>query len=119
MWYNKGTKNKRRVQKMERLKNAIYATAMDDYVNEMYEEIEDEETATLFLDDWLQLGVPDGNTLGDNFADFGEQKDFNELLETFLQLCKDYKLCPNFEKNIKKIMENLEKTLDNPYWFVV
>jgi hypothetical protein len=104
---------------MEKMKNGIYATAMDDYVKEMYEEMEDEETATLFLDDWLQLGVPDGNTLGDNVVDFGEQKDFNELLETFLQLCKDYKLCPNFEKNIQKIMENLQKSLDNPYYFVV
>ena len=104
---------------MERVRNGIYATAMDNFVRNMYEEIEDEETAMLFLDDWLQLGVPDGNTLGDNIADFGEQKDFEELFGEFIDLCKCYKICPNFTKEIEEISKNIVEMLDNPYYNMV
>ena len=98
---------------MKKIKNGIYATAMDNYVREMYEEIEDEETAMLFLEDWLQFGVPDGNALGDNIVDFGEQEFYEDLLDSFLQHCRIFKICPNFEKHIKKIIENLKNSLDN------
>ena len=44
---------------MQRLKNGIYATAMDRYVNTLYQEIEDDDIAESMYEYWLECGVPD------------------------------------------------------------
>ena len=104
---------------MQRLKNGIYATAMDMYVNTLYEEIEDEDIAESMYEYWLENGVPDGNTLEDNINDFGNKEDIDELLDTFLKMCKYYKLSPNYSKEIEKIKKNIVKMLDNPCYNMV
>lgn len=100
---------------MERLRNGIYATAMNLHILDMYKELEDEE----LLYDWLSLGVPDGNTLFDNIHDFGDKEDFDELFETYRNLCKNYWFCPNFSKYIEKIKKNIIEMLDNPYYNMI
>ena len=100
---------------MEKLKNGIYATAMDLYIKEMYEELEDEEQAELLMNDWLQLGVPDGNTLSDNINDFGVDRYFQDLLNEFIWVCKNYNISPNYSKKVEEIKENIVKMLDNTY----
>lgn len=106
---------------MNKLRNGIYATAMDMYINEQYEEFEfeNDDDAESFIYTWLALGVPDGNELMDNINDFGEDEDFNELVETFNNLCKGYKVCPNFTKEIEEIKKNIVEMLDNPYYNMV
>ena len=104
---------------MEKLKNGIYATAMDMYVNALYQEIEDDDTAEDMYEYWLECGVPDGNTLEDNINDFGSKEDITELLETFFRMCKFYKLNPNFSKEIEEIKKNIVEMLDNPYYDMV
>ena len=94
---------------------------MDMYINEQYEEFEfeNDDDAESFIYTWLQLGVPDGNELEDNILDFGDKKDFEELLETFNNLCKAFKVCPNFSKEIEEIKKNIVEMLDNPYYNMV
>ena len=106
---------------MEKLKNGIYATAMDLYINRQYEmfDFDDDTDADNFIEYWLENGVPDGNSLEDNIIDFGDEEDMYELLDTFLKMCKYYKLCPNYSKEIKKIKNNIVEMLDNPYYKVV
>jgi hypothetical protein len=106
---------------MNKLRNGIYATAMDMYIYEQYEdfEFESDDDAEIFIDTWLQLGVPDGNELEDNILDFGDKKDFEELLETFINLCKSFKVCPNFSKKVEEIKNNIVEMLDNPYYNMV
>ena len=116
--YNNSTKE-REIKNMEKLKNGIYATAMDLYIKEMYEELEDEEQAELLMNDWLQLGVPDGNTLSDNINDFGVDRYFQDLHNEFIWVCKNYNICPNYSKKVEEIKENIVKMLDNTYYFVV
>lgn len=96
---------------MQKLKNGIYATAMDMYVNMLYEEIEDDDIAESMYEYWLGNGVPDGNTLEDNINDFGSKEDINELLDTFLKMCKYYKLSPDYSKEIEEIKKVLLKCL--------
>ena len=104
---------------LQRLKNGIYATAMDRRVKALYQEIEDDDIAESMYEYWLECGVPDGNTLEDNINDFGNKEDMNELLDTFLNMCKYYKLCPNFSKEIEEIKKNIVEMLDNPYYNLV
>lgn len=106
---------------MKRLKNGIYATAMDMRIKNAYEEIEieDEDLAEFMFQDWLSCGVPDGNALEDNIVDFGEEKDYQELVKEYLDICEYYQVCPRFEKEIEKVEENIVETLDNPYTIVV
>ena len=104
---------------MQKLKNGIYATAMDRYVNTLYQEIEDDDTAESMYEYWLENGVPDGNTLEDNINDFGDKEDMNDLLNTFLTLCHFYKICPNYSKEIEEIKKNIVKMLDNPYYNMI
>ena len=104
---------------MERLKNGIYATAMNEHILNLYEDMEDEEMAELMLNDWLSCGVPDGNTLEDNIIDFGSKNDYQELVKEYLDICEYYQVCPRFDKEIKKIEENIVEMLDNPYYNMV
>lgn len=100
---------------MERLRNGIYATAMNEHIMNLYEDMEDEEMASLMLNDWLSNGVPDGNELEDNIADFGDKDDFQDLVKEYLDICDYYQVCPRFDEEIKKISQNIVETLDNPY----
>ena len=104
---------------MERLKNGIYATAMNEHILNLYEDMEDEEMAELMLQDWLSCGVPDGNTLEDNIIDFGDKNDYQELVKKYLDICDYYQVCPKFDEEIKKIFQNIAEMLDNPYYNVV
>ena len=105
---------------MEKLKNGIYATAMNDRIMQAYEEIEDEYTAELMLEEWLMAGVPDGNSLADNMNDFGEQKDFEQLVDTYFDICERYDIERKvFYEEVEEIKKNILKMLDNPYYFVV
>ena len=104
---------------MEKTIRGIQATAMNLYIYDMYEEIEDEEQATYMLEDWLSMGVPDGNDLSDNINDFGSEKDFADLHSVFTSLSRRYEFMPNYQKYIKKVFDNLNEMLDNPYWFMV
>ena len=104
---------------MERLKNGIYATAMNKHILNLYEDMEDEQMAEYMLNYWLMNGVPDGNELEDNIDDFGEKEDFKELFEDYKQLCKYCKVCPNFSKEVEEISKNIVEMLDNPYYNMV
>lgn len=104
---------------MERLKNGIYATAMNMRIMKAYEEIENEDLAESMLTTWLMVGVPDGNELVDNINDFGEDKDFDELFNDYVVLCARAKIAPTFEKEIEEIKKNIVEMLDNPYYFVI
>ena len=104
---------------MEKLKNAIYATAMDNYIRNAYEDTPDEYEAEEMLERWLQVGVPDGNELSDNIMDFGDNKDYNELACVFDEICEDYDLNGNFSKYVEEISKNIVEMLDNPYYNMV
>ena len=100
---------------MERLRNGIYATAMNMRIMNAYEEIEDEDLAEDMLQSWLAYGVPDGNEIVDNITDFGGKKEFDELLETYFDICEEYRLKKGFSKEVEEISKNIEEMLDNPY----
>lgn len=104
---------------MERLRNGIYATAMDMHIMNAYEEIEDEDLAESMLTTWLMVGVPDGNELTDNINDFGDWEDFNELLMDFKELCRRCGINDGFSKEVEEIKKNIVEMLDNPYYNVV
>ena len=104
---------------MERVKNGIYATAMNMRIMNAYEEIEDEELAESMLTTWLMVGVPDGNELTDNINDFGDREDFDELFESYRELCKRCKISLNFSKEVEEIKKNIVEMLDNPYDCVI
>ena len=105
---------------MERLKNGIYATAMNARIMKAYEEIEDEVLAEHMLIDWLANGVPDGNTLVDNIEDFGSQEDYEELVDTFFDICEEYNIEHKvFYKEVEEIKKNIVEMLDNPYYNMV
>jgi len=100
---------------MERLERGIYATAMDMRIKNAYEEIEDEDLAEDMLQSWLAYGVPDGNEIVDNITDFGGDKEFTELLETYCDICEEYRLKKGFAKEVEEISKNITEMLDNPY----
>ena len=104
---------------MERLKNGIYATAMNMRIMKAYEEIEDEDLAEMMLNEWLANGVPDGNELSDNINDFGDKQDLDELIETYFDICEEYRLRKVFLEEVEEIKKNIVEMLDNPYYFVV
>ena len=104
---------------MERLKNGIYATAMDMRIKNAYEEIDDEYLAEGMLVMWLMVGVPDGNELSDNINDFGDGEDFHELFESYRELCKRCEISPNFSKEVEEIFKNIQEMLDNPYYNMI
>ena len=104
---------------MKRLKNGIYATAMNEHILNLYEDMENEEMAELMLNDWLSYGVPDGNELVDNINDFGSKHDYQELVKEYLDICEYYQVCPNFSKEIEEISKNIVEMLDNPYYNMV
>ena len=105
---------------MERLKNGIYATAMNARIMSAYEEMEDEDLAEMMLNEWLANGVPDGNELSDNINDFGNKQDFDELVETYFDICEEYRLKKGyFVEEVEEIKKNIVEMLDNPYYFVI
>jgi hypothetical protein len=104
---------------MIRLKNGIYATAMNMRIMNAYEEIEDEDLAESMLTTWLMVGVPDGNELVDNINDFGEDKNFDELFEDYRELCNRANIDCNFYKEVEEIKKNIVEMLDNPYYNMV
>jgi hypothetical protein len=105
---------------MERLKRGIYATAMNARIMKAYEEIDNEDIAECMLNDWLANGVPDGNTLVDNIEDFGNQEDYNELVDTFFEICEDYDIEHKvFYEEVEEIKKNIVEMLDNPYYNMV
>ena len=104
---------------MERLRNGIYATAMNMRIMNAYEEIEDESLAESMLIMWLMVGVPDCNTLSDNINDFGDWEDFTELLTSFKELCKSCGINDGFAKEVEEIKKNIVEMLDNPYYNMV
>ena len=104
---------------MERLKNGIYATAMNMRIMKAYEEIENEDLAESMLNEWLANGVPDGNELSDNINDFGDKQDLDELIETYFDICEEYRLRKVFLEEVEEIKKNIVEMLDNPYYFVI
>ena len=104
---------------MERLKNGIYATAMNARIMKAYEEMENEDLAEMMLNEWLANGVPDGNELSDNINDFGDKQDLDELIETYFDICEEYRLRKVFLEEVEEIKKNIVEMLDNPYYFVV
>lgn len=104
---------------MERLRNGIYATAMDIRIKKAYEEMTDEDLAEDMLQSWLAYGVPDGNELVDNINDFGNKKEFDELIETYFDICEEYRLRKVFLEEVEEVMKNIQETLDNPYYNMV
>ena len=104
---------------MNRLKNGIYATAMNMRIMNAYEEIEDEDLAESMLTMWLMVGVPDGNELIDNIEDFGLNNDFSDLFEQYTELCASCNICADFSKEVEEIKKNIVEMLDNPYYFMV
>ena len=84
-----------------------------------YEEIEDEDLAEDMLQSWLAYGVPDGNELVDNITDFGGKKEFDELIETYFDICEEYRLRKVFLEEVEEIKKNIVEMLDNPYYNMV
>ena len=105
---------------MERLKLGIYATAMNARIMKAYEEIENEDLAECMLEEWLMEGVPDGNDLIDNINDFGEQKDYEQLVDIFFDICERYDIERKvFCEEVEEIKKNIVEMLDNPYYNMV
>ena len=105
---------------MERLRNGIYATAMNMRIMKAYEEIEDEDLAESMLTMWLMVGVPDGNELVDNINDFGDKEDFDELVDAYFDLCNSVGIERKvFYEEVEEIKKNIVELLDNPYALVV
>ena len=104
---------------MERLRNGIYATAMNARIMKAYEEMEDEDLAEMMLNEWLTNGVPDGNELSDNINDFGDKQDLDELIETYFDICEEYRLRKVFLEEVEEIKKNIVEMLDNPYYNMV
>jgi sulfatase maturation enzyme AslB (radical SAM superfamily) len=104
---------------MERLKNGIYATAMNARIMKAYDEIEDEDLAESMLTMWLMVGVPDGNNLVDNVNDFGDKKDYDELFEAYWELCNRCGIRKVFYEEVEEIKKNIVEMLDNPYYNMV
>ena len=104
---------------MERLRNGIYATAMNMHIMNAYEDIEDEDLAESMLTMWLMVGTPDGNTLSDNINDFGDWEDFTELLTSFKELCQRCDISDGFSKEVEEIQKNIAEMLDNPYYNMI
>ena len=105
---------------MERLKNGIYATAMNMRIMKAYEEIEDEDLAESMLTTWLMVGVPDGNNLVDNINDFGDKEDYDELFEAYWELCERCGIERKvFYEEVEEIKKNIVEMLDNPYYNMV
>ena len=105
---------------MERLKNGIYATAMNMRIMKAYEEIEDEDMAESMLTAWLMVGVPDGNELVDNINDFGDKEDLDELFEAYWEICERCSIERKvFYEEVEEIKKNIVEMLDNPYYNMV
>lgn len=105
---------------MIRLKNGIYATAMNNRIMKAYEEIEDEDMAISLLEAWFMEGVPDGNDLIDNINDFGTGKEFDELVDVFFDICERYDIERKvFYEEVEEIKKNIVEMLDNPYYNMV
>ena len=105
---------------MERLRNGIYATAMNMRIMKAYEDIEDEDLAESMLTAWLMVGVPDGNELVDNVNDFGDKEDFDELVDTYFEICEHYGIERKvFYEEVEEIKKNIVEMLDNPYYNMV
>ena len=105
---------------MERLRNGIYATAMDMRIMKAYEEIEDEDTAESMLIAWLMVGVPDGNELVDNINDFGDKEDLDELFEVYWEICERCGIERKvFYEEVEEIKKNIVEMLDNPYYGMI
>ena len=102
-----------------KLQNGIYATAMDMFIKDLYEELEDDDMAEIVMNTWLMEGVADGNDLTDNINDFACADDYNDLHNTFLKICKYCKVPACLVYYVEKIKENIAEMLDNPYYFVV
>ena len=97
---------------MRKVMNGLKATAMDLHIRNLFEDIEDEDTADEVLSSWLTYGVPDGNDWGDNVMDFGDHEDFIELHKEYMNICDYYGLDHSYGKELKTIFENLAKTVD-------
>ena len=104
---------------MKRLKNGIYATAMNMRIMNAYEEIEDEDLAESMLTMWLMIGVPDGNTLWDNIVEYGYDGAYEELFNDYRELCIRANIDCNFSKEVEEIKKNIVEMLDNPYYNMV
>ena len=104
---------------MERLRNGIYATAMDMRIKNAYEEIENENLAESMMIMWIMIGVPDCNELVDNINDFGDKEDFDELFESYKELCNKVNINCAFAKEVEEIKKNIGEMLDNPYYNMV
>ena len=92
---------------------------MNARIMKAYEEMEDEDLAEMMLNEWLANGVPDGNELSDNINDFGDKQDLDELIETYFDICEEYRLRKVFLEEVEEIKKNIVEMLDNPYYFVV
>ena len=105
---------------MVRLQNGIYATAMNMRIMKAYEEIENEDLAELMLNDWLSCGVPDRNTLEDNILDFGDNNEFQDLVDEYFDICERYNIERKvFYEEVEEIKKNIVEMLDNPYYDMV
>jgi hypothetical protein len=92
---------------------------MNARIMKAYEEMEDEDLAEMMLNEWLANGVPDGNELSDNINDFGDKQDLDELIETYFDICEEYRLRKVFLEEVEQVMKNIQETLDNPYYNMV
>jgi hypothetical protein len=100
----------------QKILNGLKAYSMNEYMNDMYEEFEDEDLAECFMNEWLAYGVPDGSTVEDCIIDFGEMANFNELKDDFIAICRNYDIKPQGYKNyFEKNLEKYDKMLDKDY----
>lgn len=104
---------------LQKLRNGIYATAMNMRIMRAYEDMENEDLAEQMLSTWLSYGVPDGNELEDNIECFGNNKDYDDLCIEYFELCEGFELNPNFSKEIEEIKKNIVEMLDNPYYNMI
>lgn len=103
---------------MKKLTNGLTAKFMDEFMGDIWEEIEDEDVASELYHAWLAYGVPDGNDYQDCVIEFGDQEDFDELKETFVNLLNEYDIPYDlFIEYVQKnfwadFLEMIQKSLD-------
>ena len=99
---------------MDNLQNGIHAYAMDRYIRNQVEEIEDEDKAQSLYDEWLAYGVPDGSNMGDCMDYYGSKEEFEELQKEFMEICDSYNISTNYLKELTDILLKISQIiLDN------
>lgn len=103
---------------MKILTNGFVAKCMDEFMADIYANIDNEQKAEWVYENWLAYGVPDESDYADYVDMYGNQESFDELKKTFKSLLNyagikytDFQTYVE-EKSLKDFYEMLDKSLD-------